>query len=119
MDSIPLINICYDLYKHIILINNDLDKRTKYSLGIKIEQNFLECLENIIMATNSMKPHKSLFILKAISKNDILRLQLRMIIDLKLIPPEKRLTKIIQAQTNILEIGKMLGGWLKVSYTTK
>ncbi len=66
-----------------------------------------------------MKPHKSLFILKAISKNDILRLQLRMIIDLKLIPPEKRLTKIIQAQTNILEIGKMLGGWLKVSYTTK
>jgi hypothetical protein len=71
------------------------------------------------MATNASKPHKSIYIMRAISKNDVLRMQLRLIIDLKLLPPEKRLTKIIQAQAEILEIGKMLGGWLKTSFNAK
>lgn len=112
-----MINKVYDLYKIILLINNDLTKRFRFTLGNKLETNLLECIENISLAKNCSKAHKSIYILKALSKVEILNLELRLIIDLKLTPDQKNLTKIFQAQAHLNEAGRMLGGWLKASYT--
>lgn len=47
MESLPIINKTYELYKGIIEINDKLQKRWRYTLGAHIENSLLECLENL------------------------------------------------------------------------
>jgi hypothetical protein len=109
MDSLPIINKTYDAYKAIIDLNNKLEKRRRYSIGLSLENSVLDCMEILVMAKNAPKPLKAGYLIKASSKLEVSTLKLRLLLELALVNE----TKIFQLQANLDEIGRMLGGWLK------
>lgn len=114
MDSLPIINKSYEVYKSIIELNAKLEKRWRYSLGLSLENSILDCMEILIMAKSAPKPLKAGYLLKAIAKLEITTLKLRLVLELKLVNE----TKLFQIQANFAEIGRMLGGWLRAAQST-
>ena len=92
-------------------MNNKLEKRRRYSIGLSLENSILEGLEILVMAKSAPKPLKAGYLLKAVAKLEVCTLKLRLLLELKLVNE----TKIFQLQANIAEIGRMLGGWLKAA----
>ncbi len=109
MDSLPLINLTYEIYKFIVDTNTKLPKRFKHSLGESIENSVISLLESLIIAKNAPKPLKSNYLIKAQSIQEILMLKFRLMLELGLANE----TRIFQTQAKLVEIGRMLGGWLK------
>ncbi len=99
----------YQLYKPLVIVNAKVEKAHRYSLASSTEQTVLDLLETLLSAASAPKAHKTTYLIKAQAKLDILRLKLRLYLELKL----ANTTKIFQLQANIEEIGRMLGGWLK------
>lgn len=109
METLPIINKTYELYKQVINITNHLEKRWRYALGSSLEESVLGLLEELIMAKNAPKPLKMSYLLKASSRGEIATLKLRLFLELNICNE----TKIFQAQNTLKEIGRMLGGWIK------
>lgn len=86
-----------------------MPKTHRHSLGQSLENNVLELMENLIKAKNAPKPHKATYLINAIAQQEIATLKLRLYLELKLVSE----TKIFQAQSELQEIGRMTGGWLK------
>ena len=82
--EIPIINRSYEVYKEIILINNHLDKRWRYSLGHSLEESILNLIECFIMAKHAPKMLKTAYLLKSLAYLEISRLKLRLFLELKL-----------------------------------
>jgi len=90
-------------------INSHLEKRWRYSLGQSLENSILTLLQELVMAKNAPKPLKSSYLIRASSHLEIAILKLRLFLELKIANE----TKIFQTQSNLAEIGRMLGGWLR------
>jgi len=84
-------------------------KQEKYSLGQKIENTILEILEFTLQAAYLPKYRKVDFIRKASDKADLLKFLIRLAYETKSI----NLKRYVILEGKILEIGKMLGGWIK------
>jgi len=93
----------------IVDINSHLEKRWRYSLGQSLENSILTLLQELVMAKNAPKPLKSSYLIRASSHLEIAILKLRLFLELKIANE----TKIFQTQSNLAEIGRMLGGWLR------
>lgn len=91
-------------------INNHLEKRWRYSLGHSIEESILTLLDSLIMAKHAPKSLKASYLLKSMGQLEIVRLKLRLILELKAVKNE---TNIFKIQQHNEEIGKMLGGWIR------
>lgn len=109
MDTLPIINRVYEVYKATIDITNHLEKQWRYGLGQSLENTILHLLENLIQAKNAPKPVKTGYLLKASADLEIARLKLRLFLELRMANE----TKIFQAQSRLEEIGRQLGGWIK------
>lgn len=107
--TLPIIEKCYKIYKQLVTINLKLDKSYRYGLGMSSEQSILLLLELLFMAQHAPKTHKITHLLKAQSELDVLRLKLRLYLELKLTNE----TKLFQMQADLEEAGRMLGGWSK------
>lgn len=114
MESLPIISKTYEVYKAIIGINNQLQKRMRNTLGFSLEQSILDCMGSLIMAKNAPKTLKAAYLIKASSQLEISAIKLRLILELRLTNE----TKIFQTQTKLAEVGRMLGGWLKAAQST-
>lgn len=108
-DELPIINKVYDFYKQLSNINEKLPKTKKHSLGISTESTAMELLEYLVMAKQAPKPHKATYLLRSQAKLEVLRLKLRLYLELELASS----TRIMQQQAALKEVGKMLGGWYK------
>ncbi len=108
--EIPLINKTYEAYKALIDINLHLEKQWRYTLGYKCEGNILALMEQLIMAKYAPKNLKGAYLLKATAFLEILRLELRLMLEFKAVKNE---TNIFKLQAALEEIGRMLGGWLR------
>lgn len=97
------------VYKQLMIVNTKLDKNYRYGLGVSTEQSVLSLLELLFMAQHASKVQKPVYLLKAQSVLDVLRLKLRLYLELKL----ANATKLFQMQADLEECGRMLGGWLK------
>ncbi len=109
MDTLPIINLTYETYKAVVDITGHLEKRWRYGLGISIEQSILDLLKELIMAKNAPKQLKSSYLIIAESHLEVAILKLRLFLELKIANE----TKIFQTQKQLLETGRMLGGWIK------
>lgn len=109
MDALPIINKTYETYKSIVDITNHLEKRWRYSLGQNLEDSIMSLMQELIMTKNAPKPLKAAYLIKASSYLEISILKLRLFLELGLANE----TKIFQTQSQLAEIGRMLGGWLK------
>ena len=90
-------------------MNNKLEKRRKYSIGLSLENSILDCMESLIMAKNAPKTLKAVYLIKAGSKLEVSALKVRLLLELAWLNE----TKIFQLHSKLDEIGRMLGGWLK------
>lgn len=81
----------------------------RYSLGVSVEKCVLDCFEQLILAKNAPKPLKFGYLMKANSLLEITKLKLRLFLDLNLVNE----ANIFKIQSDLKEIGRMLGGWLK------
>ena len=107
--SLPVISKTYQIYKFIIEANTIIPKKYRYSLGTNMEKSVLELLDNLIYAKNAPKPNKSAYLIKSQSLQEILTIKNRLLLELKLINP----TKIFQINSDLSEIGRIIGGWIK------
>ena len=108
-DELPIILKSYALYKPIDAINETLSKRRRHSLGTSTEQTLLELLRQLIGAKHAPASHKPLYLLRAQSELELLRFKLRLYLELGIANE----TRIMQLQSQLAEVGRMLGGWLK------
>lgn len=109
METLPIINRTYDLYKLVVDITTHMEKRWRYALGASIEKSVLDCLSDLVMAKNASKPVKASYLMKASAELEVVTFKLRLCLELKI----ENETRIFQAQSHIREIGRMTGGWLK------
>ncbi|MCR4277758.1 MAG: four helix bundle protein [Candidatus Berkelbacteria bacterium] len=111
MEELPVISKTYAIYKDVVELNDHLPKRWRYSLGMSIETTVLDLLKELLMAKNAPRTIKPTYLIKASALTELLRLKMRLALEMKL----GQETKIFQTQSKILEIGRMLGGWLKAT----
>lgn len=104
-----IIQKTYEIYKYLTISNSTIARTHRYALGERSLSSTLELLEDLIKAKRAPKPQKAHFLLEANTQLEILRFQLRLYLDLKLINE----TQVFQLQALVREIGRMLGGWLK------
>jgi hypothetical protein len=109
MDTLPIINRTYEVYKLITDINTHLEKRWRYSLGQSLENSILSLLQELIMAKNAPKPMKVSYLIRGSSHLEVAILKLRLFLELSIANE----TRIFQTQSTLAEIGRMLGGWIK------
>jgi hypothetical protein len=111
---LPILQRLVETYKlwHQYLPN--LPKAARYSLGEKIDGLFIQTVEAIVTATYLGREEKQPYILRAITKLDILKFFLKVAWEMKALDNKKYLA--ISEQLN--EIGRMLGGWNKQLQTS-
>ncbi len=86
-------------------------KKDRYTLGQRLETITLEVLEAFFQIPRSKGPEKILLLQKASAKLDVLKVFIRLAKDTQSLDNRKYL----QLEQPLVEIGKMLGGWLKAS----
>ena len=109
--DIPIFSKLYDLYK---LFNQYLllfPKAKRYSLGQKIDQLMLEIIELTITAGYLPKEQKLSVLQRASVKLDLLKILLRLSFETKCLDNKKYQQLVLQ----IVEVGRMLGGWIKAT----
>lgn len=84
-------------------------KRSKYTLGNKIDSLFVEILELIFIAVYLPREHKSPYIKKSIGKVDLLKFFLQISWEINSLENKK----YIALSEPLNEVGRMLGGWHK------
>jgi four helix bundle protein len=109
--DVPIFQKSYDLYKLLYLYVGSFPKKDRYTLGQRIENSLLDFIESIILACQLAKTEKLPILQKASIKLDVVKVFIRLCKDLKVLDNKKYL--ILESQ--IQEIGKMLGGWIKAS----
>lgn len=82
--ALPIIEKTYQLYKPLVVINTKVEKAHRYSLAVSTEQSVLDLLETLLSAASAPKAHKATYLVKAQSKLDIIRLKLRLYLELGL-----------------------------------
>ncbi|MBD3282407.1 MAG: diversity-generating retroelement protein Avd [Candidatus Portnoybacteria bacterium] len=109
-------SLVYKIYKFYLSTYNKLDKlpkKNRYSIGQKIENNILELLELINLANIQIKNLREPILHKASAKCNLLKLLIRLCYDLNLFNERQ----YISLESQIQEIGKMIGGWIKFART--
>jgi len=91
---------CNDIIPHIPRVG-------RYTTGARIENHFLDLLELIYKAYYASIENKSVVIIKAITKNDIIKYLLQIAFENKLIKEKQYL----ELSNKLQEVGKILGGW--------
>lgn len=94
---------------------NKLPRLVRYSLGIKIDNLFTDCLELALLATYASRTEKLNIIQKLSTKLDLLKFFIKVLWELKMID-NKQFT-IISAPLSAT--GKMVGGWLNMLKTSR
>ena len=107
-DSI-IVHKTVKLYSEIRITLRKFPKIDRYALGLRIENLILEILELFVLALNKSGKSKLLILEKADVKLKLLKLLIRLSNDYKITEDNRYI--ILSEQ--IVEIGKILGGWLK------
>jgi len=107
-NDLPIVaklNTSYKLW-HGFLIK--LPRLTRYTLGVKVDNLFSDCLELSLIAGYTARAEKYLAIQKLSIRLDLLKFFLKVLWELKGLDNQKYTTFSVQ----LTEIGKMIGGWL-------
>ena len=108
--DIPIFTKIYELYKIYSQYLVTFPKSKKYTLGEKIDQTILTILELILVAGYLPREQKLPNLQKVSIKLDILKILLRLAQETKCLENNK----YQQLVSLTIEIGKMLGGWIKL-----
>lgn len=84
-------------------------KTSRYTLGSKIDDCFVETIEFIFLASVTPREKKLLYIERGITKFDLLKFFLQLAWEVKALDTKK----YAMLMEPLNSIGKMLGGWYK------
>lgn len=88
-------------------VTRHIPKMRRYSVGVKIDLLFADLIELISTAQFSNQENRPAIISQAITKNDVLKFMLYVLLELKGIEEQYFLNISLQIE----EIGRMLYGW--------
>ncbi len=105
----PIIQRFISVYKLWDELRNDFPKKSRYTIGAKIDKLFLDTIELLFIAGSLNKFQKFPILQKASGKLDLLKFFIQMAWELKIFDNKK----YILLSEPLNDIGKMLGGWIK------
>ena len=108
--DIPIFSKIYDLYRKLSQFLQTFPKDKRFTLGQKIDQIALEIFELTLTAGYLQREQKLPILQKISIKLDLLKILLRLACETKCLDNNKY--QILTSQ--LIEIGKMLGGWIKI-----
>jgi len=105
---LPIVKHAKDTYLIWFEYFQKLPEIHRYTLGLRIDDLFVEIIENLASAGFSKPPEKQNFINLTIRKNDTLKVLLMILWEVKSLDDKK----YILLSKQLDELGKMLGGWI-------
>lgn len=107
--NVPIILRLVDAYKlwHGFIPN--MAKTSRYTLGQKIDNLYIETTELIFLASHLPREQKLPYLQKATAKLDLLKLFLQISWEVKAIDNRK----YVMLSEPLHEVGRMLGGWVR------
>ncbi len=105
--NLPVSESLIKAYKTWYGITDHLPKKSRFTLGARIDATFLNTLELAFTAGVLPKDKKEPYVKKALLQLDLLKLLLRISWEIKALDNQKYLL----ISTPVDEIGRMLGGW--------
>lgn len=105
----PIFQKSYDLYKQLHEYRRLVPKQDRYVLFEKAENSLLSVISNIFRASTEPKEVKLILLQRASTDLNLFRVFIRLLKDIKAIDNKK----YIALQTEVDEIGRMLGGWIR------
>jgi len=111
--DIPIFKKIYELYKDFYLCLQNFPRQHRYSLGSKCDELITEILASIVAASQLPKFGKLPHLEAASVKVNLLRINFRLAQEIKAMDTKRYLA----FQATLDEVGKMLGGWIKMAKT--
>ena len=105
----PIIQRFISVYKLWDELRNNFPKKSRYTLGVKIDELFLNTIELLFMAGSLGRAHKLPVLQKASGKLDLLKFFIQLAWELKIFDNKK----YVLLSEPLNDIGRMLGGWIK------
>ncbi|MBI2676868.1 MAG: four helix bundle protein [Candidatus Yanofskybacteria bacterium] len=90
-----------------------LEKINRYTIGLKIDNLFIETTEHLFIAAHKNREQKGFYLAKASDSFDMLKFILQIAWEIEILDVKKYVT----LSNHLNEIGKMLGGWQKQTKT--
>ncbi|MFH1049230.1 MAG: four helix bundle protein [Patescibacteria group bacterium] len=109
--SISIIQKFLAVYKIWNEYRNHLPKKSRHTIGTKIDSLFLDTIELFFIASYLSKQEKIIYLRKASGKLDLLKFFLQIAWEIKSLDNKK----YIILSEHLGEIGQMLGGWMRQS----
>ena len=110
VSDIPIVQKLFDFYKVFHGLVLKFPKADKHTLGQDTSSHILALLEMLVSASKLPGgTQKSNLLFQASSKLELLKLLIRLCFEIKAISNKQYLA----LESNLQEIGKMLGGWIK------
>lgn len=109
MEYTAIFQKLYDFYKHIYLDLERVPKRARYTWGEHCETLAISALNHSAKASYLPKNEKRVVVRELSFTIDLLKIFIRLGNELRIIDYKKYLVR----ESQLLEIGKMTGGWLK------
>lgn len=107
--NLPIIQHLVAAYKLWHGFLPHVPKDARYTLGIKIDNLFVETIEFVFVASYLGKNQKLPYVQKAAAKLDLLKFFLQIIWEIKALDNKK----YAMVSEKLDRIGKMLGGWFR------
>ena len=104
-----IVEHCLAVYKQWYEYRDHFPKKSRYTLGDKIDARFIQILELLFMAGYQNRAEKLPTIERALTGIDTLKFLLQIAWELHLLDNKKYAT----LSEGLQEIGKMVGGWKK------
>lgn len=108
-NDIPIFKKTYDLYKNFYAHRADVPRQDRYTLWQRSENCILDVLEGVLLASQLNKMEKISVLTNTSVKLNSLRVFLRLMKDVKAIDNKR----YIVFESDVDEIGRMLGGWIR------
>lgn len=108
-NNLTIIQKLVGVYKLWHEFLNHFHKQSRYTLGEKIDNLFIEIIELVFTAIHLSKDQKFPYLQKASIKLDILKFFVQMTWEMGILDNKK----YVLLSEDLEEIGKMLGGWLR------
>ncbi|MEK7637199.1 MAG: four helix bundle protein [Patescibacteria group bacterium] len=105
----PVVIKIYKTYQIFIPLLANFPKPQRYTLGQVIDRSLLSMLEYIFEANAMPLPLRESLLLRAMAKCELTKILIRLSCESSIINN----TQYFQLMSNLQEVGKMLGGWIK------
>lgn len=107
--DVPIFQKSYDLYRKMHDYQKLIPKHDRYTVYMKAEESLLSVISSLFIASAVDKEQKLVVLEQASTELNLLRIFIRLLKDIKAFDNNKYLV----LQSEIDEIGRMLGGWIK------